>query len=222
MKIELQRLMKVETEAKQKEAMLVTAESQELPSYVSLSNGDPSTTIGHVEKDRIETPEQATQASLPVLMNNFALPPRRAPTPDLENTRDLESTSTVVAKPEANVEDALLARLNECASAMEKLSATLNDTIIQWEQSGKYQRESLRPDFQLLNAAIKRVSALELMDTRTSTRKQMEEPCAHAVRLHPVLTTHTRNKVQMSRSQHFSYEPVSLPSSRAVSPVSPY
>lgn len=215
MKIELKRLMKVEAEAKIKEAMLPPVEPSEptlsLLNPLAPENGSAAA-INHQQERDVVT----------ALINNSATAARQAhddaTSPDIIDQSIANATG--VENEETEAHDALLARLNECALAMEKLSTTLKHTISQWEHSRNYHRESLLPDFQLLHSAIERVSAVELLDTRISRHSRKAEPICAGLPWFSELRVASRNTIQVSRFHHFKFEPVSPPGSRAASPAS--
>lgn len=225
MKIELQRLMNTEAEAKKKEALLPSADLPEplvLPRYSSLSETDSVMIISSPTERQSGISSGAVGPSAIGFTKNLAPAACQAPVngPNVDLVKDSAAISTGFKNDETADEDALLARLNECASAMEKLSATLNNTILEWQQSRRYQRESLLPHFELLDSAIKRVSAFELLDTRTLPSDQHTGPLPRGAPWFPELTKTSKNSVQRSRFQHFRYEPTSPVASPPQSPVS--
>lgn len=213
MKLELQRLVNAEAAAKRKEAKLDSMEASDLPRDFSAR-----------DNTQLETSRDIYETPAAVLMNNIVTNALQPASNELNaQSIDEPASTTEIPQPSAKSDDTLLFCLNECAAAMEKLSATLKDAIKQREQSRKHKRGRLWPDFETLHAAIKKVSECEEtlhMDTPTVCVGQRDNLNPQAEQEFQQLRTMLKNTLQSSRMEHFALVPIPLPGSQPESRVS--
>ena len=148
MKLDIQRLIQVEHDAKKKEVALV-------------SNPPETNTSRDIAKDLLSQDQSSTARELPLFPTMNAMVHTGTGSRGLDSVPNQAAVPRDMPAPNSAPEDTVLEYLSKCAEAAARLTADIEEAIGKWNGSREYQPGCLSPAFQITSNAMDRLWTYE-------------------------------------------------------------
>ena len=148
MKLDIQRLIQAEHDAKKKEAALI-------------SNPAETDTSRDIAQDFLSQNQSSTARELPLFPTMNAMVNIGTGSRGLDSVPNQAAVPRDMPAPNSAPEDTVLEYLNKCAEAAARLTADIEEAIGKWNGSREYQPGCLSPAFQITTNAMDRLWTYE-------------------------------------------------------------